>query len=398
VVALYLYAAVVLSQQFPIQIRHRVKVSVTSCALYLIAVLLSPLLAATIAGLAKLTAELITRKQRGAYPSDIATQVGRSTVAVLLASLVGHLDPFGSAVPSLPLAGAAVVLWMCDVLTAPLLFTPATGEPPIQIIRSLMRQGGGPEAVQYAMGILVAVAAKSDPLFLVILVLPTALVYSAFKRVCEMDDSTRRMLERMADTVDLRDPYTGGHSRRVTELTKRILHAMEVRGPEAEMIVSAARLHDIGKIGMPDSVLKKQGGLTEAEWSLIEGHPDAGADLLYRYPGFERGSSMVRHHHERWDGAGYPQRLRGTEIPFGARVIAVADSFDAMTSDRPYRPGMSTERAAEILRDGRNHQWDPAIVDAFLCTIAPTLEEYPVAALRIIPESPGVRRSEVPAL
>src|SRR6202030_1243746 len=98
----------------------------------------------------------------------------------------------------------------------------------------------------------------------------------------------------------------------------------------------------------------------------MEAHPVHGANLLKRYPDFARGTAIVRHHHERWDGGGYPDRLSGLNIPFGARVIAVADSFDAMTSDRPYRSGMRVQRATEILLEGRGTQWEATIVDAML--------------------------------
>jgi HD-GYP domain-containing protein (c-di-GMP phosphodiesterase class II) len=152
----------------------------------------------------------------------------------------------------------------------------------------------------------------------------------------------------------------------VTELTRGILEELQVGGPEAALIVLAARIHDIGKIGVPDEVLKKAGPLTPAEWEIMREHPVLGADLLSRYPGFERGVEIVRHHHERWDGGGYPDRLKGTAIPFGARVVAVADAYDAMTGHRPYRPGMAPHVAREILAGGRGVQWDSPIVDAFL--------------------------------
>jgi HD-GYP domain-containing protein (c-di-GMP phosphodiesterase class II) len=110
----------------------------------------------------------------------------------------------------------------------------------------------------------------------------------------------------------------------------------------------------------------------------MDSHPARGAELLARYSDFARGMDIVRHHHERWDGHGYPDRLKGLDIPFGARVIAVADSFDAMTSDRPYRIGMPTDKAVQILREGCGHQWEPAIVDAFLNYLE---REHPQARL-----------------
>jgi putative two-component system response regulator len=199
-----------------------------------------------------------------------------------------------------------------------------------------------------------------------------------------MHDGTQKMLESMADTVDLRDPYTGGHSRQVTELVEGILAQLNKEGPEVRLIITSARLHDIGKISVPDAVLHKPGKLTDEEWAIMAAHPEVGADFLARHPGSRRGVDIVRHHHEAWDGSGYPHKLRATQIPFGARVIAVADSFDAMTSDRPYRPGMSVSTAVAILRAGRGLQWDPKIVDAFVRSIADRLKSDAGPRLRIV--------------
>ncbi len=175
----------------------------------------------------------------------------------------------------------------------------------------------------------------------------------------------------MADAVDLRDAYTGGHSRRVTDYSAAILRELGLHGPEVDLILAAARVHDIGKIGLPDAILHKPGRLTDEERAAMELHPLHGEALLTRYRDFARGVAIVRHHHESWDGAGYPDGLARTDIPFGARVVAVADSFDAMTSDRPYRKGMPVEKAAAILREGRGTQWDAALVDALLRALAP---------------------------
>jgi putative nucleotidyltransferase with HDIG domain len=174
----------------------------------------------------------------------------------------------------------------------------------------------------------------------------------------------------MADAVDLRDPYTGGHSRRVTAVCEAILQELALTGPDADLIVMSARVHDIGKIGIPDGIVNKPGPLTPDERAIMETHAARGAELVAQYRDFARGVEIIRHHHERWDGQGYPDRKAGYAIPLGARVLAVADSFDAMTSDRPYRRGMTAARAIEILREGAGSQWDPQIVDAFLrCSV-----------------------------
>jgi HD-GYP domain-containing protein (c-di-GMP phosphodiesterase class II) len=262
------------------------------------------------------------------------------------------------------------------MLTAALLFAPLrTSRRFARLIAAMMRDGGPVEAGQYLVALLGAVVSAPGLWALLLLVPPAALLYKITKHTKEMQDGTRQLLERMADTVDLRDPYTGGHSRRVAELCAGILRALPLRGPEATLIISAARVHDIGKVGIPDAVLLKDGRLTDEESAIMRTHPVRGADLLAQYPDFARGADIVRHHHERWDGKGYPDGLDGTDIPLGARVIAVADSFDAMTTDRPYRAGIPVQGAAAILREGSGTEWEPVIVQAFLRSIADRLEE-----------------------
>ena len=253
-----------------------------------------------------------------------------------------------------------------------------SGTPPRRVIAILLREVSLPEGAQYVLGILAALAAAQQTWSLVLWILPICIVYRSFKHAKEMHDGTSKLLESMADAVDLRDPYTGGHSRRVTEYSLRILHEMSVIGPEVDLIRSAARVHDIGKIGIPDQILNKPGRLTPEEKGIMDSHPARGAELLARYTDFARGMNIVRHHHERWDGQGYPDGLKGLDIPFGARVIAVADSFDAMTSDRPYRTGIPIDKAAQILREGRGHQWESIVIDAFLLYLE---QEHPQAVL-----------------
>jgi HD-GYP domain-containing protein (c-di-GMP phosphodiesterase class II) len=139
-------------------------------------------------------------------------------------------------------------------------------------------------------------------------------------------------------------------------------------GKEARIIRSAARLHDIGKLYIPRYLLFKKDALTEKEWAIIMQHPEIGASMLEGHPHCycKEIAPLVRYHHERWDGAGYPARLRGAEIPLGARIIAVADSYDAITSQRPYCPARSHEEAMEILRRGTGSQWDPAAVSSIM--------------------------------
>lgn len=377
--------------KFPIHVERSQKVEMVTISLFLMAALLpSPPLAASAAGIGILAGELMVRKERGNYMSDVATATCRWMLAVLAGSTFYHASGGHGA---FSLFGTAVVIWVCDILSIPLLMAPITGHRPLRFMLSNVRTSGLMEGVQYLLGMLGALAASVEIWALGLLVPPTILVYMALKNVKEVRSNTRLILESMADTVDLRDPYTGGHSQRVADMTARILRTMNLHGPEVDLVVSAARVHDIGKIGIPDAVLNKPGRLTPEEEAIMRTHPDHGAGLLKRYPDFVRGVDIVRHHHEAWDGSCYPQGLKGASIPFGARVIAVADSFDAMTSDRPYRKAMPIQKAASILSEGRWKQWDGVIVDAFLETIAEELERTPAPApaAQIQPSTPLVQ-------
>jgi HD-GYP domain-containing protein (c-di-GMP phosphodiesterase class II) len=181
----------------------------------------------------------------------------------------------------------------------------------------------------------------------------------------------------MANTVDLRDVCTGGHSKQVMDLVHQLLAKLNISGPEATLIEISASLHDIGKIGIPDRILLKSGTLSPEERAIMQTHSQKGAELISQYKDFVRGAAMamILHHHERWDGKGYPSGLKEYEIPFGSRVIAVADSFEAMTSDRPYRKALSIHQAIQILLEGRGKQWDPIIVNAFVDLVIKQMDE-----------------------
>jgi len=373
--AIGLAFAIVQAYRFPLMLGSKATMTVTGIPIYLTVVLLPPALAGAAVGLGTLGGELVGCRICNNPLRHIVTHAARLGLVAVLASSVAHLglghSPLLSAVT---LVGAGATLWLGDFLTILLVLAPLTGRPPHMLFMTLVRTAGAQEAMQYVMGLLGTLAVLQQIWVMPLLLFPTGLVFRALKSAYEKQQDTRQFLEGMADTVDLRDPYTGGHSRRVAELSKGLLREMSKHGAEAALIVSMARIHDIGKVAVTDHILNKPGRLTDEERSVMETHSDRGADLLSRYRDFAAGVAIVRHHHESWDGTGYPHRLAGTNIPFGSRVIAVADSYDAMTTDRPYRAGMPPRRAASILRDGRGIQWDASVVDAFLRTIAGRLE------------------------
>jgi putative nucleotidyltransferase with HDIG domain len=169
----------------------------------------------------------------------------------------------------------------------------------------------------------------------------------------------------LANALDARDPYTSGHSRRVSQLACATAAALDLNCDDVERIRIGALLHDIGKIGVADSVLQKPGRLTDEEFDLIKQHPVIGRRILEGVQGLAPFLEAVELHHENWDGSGYPMGQSGEETPVDARIIHVSDAYDAMTSDRPYRRGLAHDRAISILREYSGTQFDPRIVEIF---------------------------------
>jgi HD-GYP domain-containing protein (c-di-GMP phosphodiesterase class II) len=169
------------------------------------------------------------------------------------------------------------------------------------------------------------------------------------------------LVECLVETIEIKDHYTSGHSQRVGDMSYMLAKSMGIRGSKLEQIHIAAHLHDIGKIGVPDSILNKSGSLSEAEFDYIKKHPEKGYDILVHSKALKPLANLVLCHHERWDGRGYPRGISGEDIPVGARIIAVCDSIDAMLSDRPYRKGMSAEKCRKELEMGKGNRYDEKI-------------------------------------
>jgi HD-GYP domain-containing protein (c-di-GMP phosphodiesterase class II) len=167
-------------------------------------------------------------------------------------------------------------------------------------------------------------------------------------------------------TIELKDIYTAGHSRRVADLAGLVARALKFDAESYDYLHIAGHLHDIGKVGIPDGILLKTGPLTAAEFSVMQHHAAIGSDVFAGIQGFGRMSEIIRHHHERFDGKGYPDGVKGDMISLEASILAIADSFDAMTTSRSYRVGMGVSRALEEVTQGRMHQFHPDAADAFL--------------------------------
>nr|MCR5097051.1 HD-GYP domain-containing protein [Erysipelotrichaceae bacterium] len=172
--------------------------------------------------------------------------------------------------------------------------------------------------------------------------------------------------ETFTNFIDAKDPYTNGHSKRVAKYTRMIAKEMGYEGEELDRIYYVALLHDCGKIGVPDNILGKPGKLTDEEFQIIKSHTVRGGDILQSFKSLEDVDEGARFHHERYDGRGYPEGRAGEDIPFIARMICVADSFDAMNTNRVYRNKLTKEKVIEEIETNKGKQFDPKVADVML--------------------------------
>lgn len=249
-----------------------------------------------------------------------------------------------------------------------------------------------------------------DPAILAIVVPLIAISYATFRTTLgRLDDANRHLsevnalhlstIETLAMAIDAKDQVTHGHIRRVQRFAVGLAKALGMTDErQVRAIEAAALLHDMGKLAIPEFILNKPGKLSTSEFAVMKTHAAVGADLLssirFPYPVVP----IVRHHHENWDGTGYPDGIKGTDIPIGARILSVVDCFDALTSDRPYRPALSTEQALEILTQRRGRMYDPLVVDTFVhehATLSLVVEprQLPAAILANQVERPAVSDS-----
>lgn len=183
---------------------------------------------------------------------------------------------------------------------------------------------------------------------------------------CEITHENHELVECITSALDARDPYTGDHSRRVSDMACFLCRKMKMTESEVQEIHIAGHLHDIGKIGVPDRVLLKEGRLNDEEWQLMKKHPQLGAEIMSKSEHFTRIAAILLHHHERWDGKGYPFGAKDEEIPIGARVIAICDSIDAMASKRSYRNALPLEVVRKEIQKNIGIMYDPEIAQLAL--------------------------------
>jgi HD-GYP domain-containing protein (c-di-GMP phosphodiesterase class II) len=344
-------------------------VSVSAAFCFAAGLTAGPLLGGLVGALAYAIDGIIARRQP---IKTIVNSAGMGLSTIVSGALYFELaDPerttIGSYQNLLAAVLAAAVYTLINTGSLALIVAPVMGVSPVQMWR-INTAGLHVELLTVAtLGSLIPVLISENPLSIVLLVVPLMLgPQRAFKGIKQAHHETRVAMEGLANALERRDAYTYRHSIRVTEHVRTILGAMpQIPRLTAEAIIAAAQVHDLGKVGSRDGSLKKPGELSAEERQEIEQHAAIGADIVGRLEAYKHSVDTIRHHHERWDGTGYPDGLEGERIPLGARIIAVADAFDAMTSDRVYRAALPVDMAFAELAKGRGTQFDPQIVDLF---------------------------------
>lgn len=383
VIAAILLVMASAAQVWPLHLSTKMKFTVDDLPTFTAALVLSPFDAMLLAGASTIIG-LRFRNARMRWYNRVFNAAA-STLGVA-AAVVAYRAFRGPTPPELSASVAIVAAGMAKYLTQSALVDLAVAlqlkRRPLERWWELHRRDLPYEASLYLLGALAAISAGDDPAALLLFAIPMLAMLVAMRETARVREQTRAAILELADLIDLRDPYTHGHSQRVAMLAERLARRMKLEATQVALIRDAARVHDIGKIGTNDMVLLKQGPLNEAERAEMQRHAEIGHRLLRHIPEFFEGAELVLSHHERHDGGGYPRGLKGDELPIEVSVIAVADSYDAMTTDRPYRKGMPWESVRAELVKGRGTQWRERAVDAFLEMLEEERARSPELSLR----------------
>ena len=375
-------AAGVLALRFPLHVSLSNKVSVASAVFFATVLLMPAWQAAAVVAVVSLvdvavtvTRRVVVRRERpplASVSSLLLFNAGQGFLSTLGGALVlgaAHVSMrtgVASAHAVYSMAAAAAVMSLTNMLLVSTAVALATSRSPWSVFAATQRVVLAEFCGLYVLGALLAFAAVNMPWLLSLGILPAVLVYRSLQFRIELRRDTVRAMERMAEEVDSRDPYTYEHSQRVARYARDIARKLGMTAAETELIELAAKVHDVGKIRIPDSILLKPGRLTDSERRVMETHPRLGFEILSQFSEYAKVLELVLTHHERYDGLGYPNRIVARRLLLIAQVIPVADSLDAMTSGRAYRDAHTWEWALGELQRGAGTQWNPQVVAAAL--------------------------------
>jgi len=319
--------------------------------------------AAIVATVSTLIWQLVTRRAW----FKVLTNVALPTTAVVASSTV--LNIVGWRDPAHVVIGTAVMLliyFIADTVPLTLLLASLDGRP-FQVAYVSNYAGVVLELIGIEFfGLIFYLVWDESPWLSVLFVVPTLILRQAYFQVERLRNDSLRALAAVSDVIENRDELTHHHTQSVSTYARRVAERMRLSPDEVWQVTVAGQLHDLGKIAIRDSILFKPGALTDAEMELMRKHCHVGYDILRHFSNLEKVARLVRAHHERYDGQGYPDGIGGPQLPIGAAIVAVADAFDAMRSDRPYRKAMPMGRALDTLKQGLGTQWHPVVGATFI--------------------------------
>lgn len=362
---------------------------------FLSAVLITPNFAAVVPVLISVAfAEIIAKRAPIKASFNVAQHVFAQAMSVCVYLALGGVSLLEGSPPMSAFLAMVAVFFVLNKLAVSTVIAVSTGgDTRAHWLRS-MRASAAYDILAFPLILFFAFAYKEyGPGLSATLALPMLGIRQLYKTNFALQKINEELLQLMVASIEARDPYTSGHSQRVARYARVIARAAGVSGRHADRIFIAALLHDVGKIHEEFApILRKPGKLTDEEFDVMKSHPERGAALVAKVSHFEDLVASVRAHHEAWDGTGYPHQLRGAAIPLGARIIALADTIDAMSTSRPYRPALTAaDVRAEIIRVS-GKQFDPALCTALLDDrqwadmvqeMAVAIGEFPESSMRI---------------
>ena len=355
----------------PLHLSSKLKIDVDDTAMFAAALLFEPFHAMLLGGGAMLVSRVWSQREpwygHAFNIAVVALATGASSAAYGAAAGTSFAD--SKVIEAVLVAG--ITLYAVRTVLVDIVVAMHLRRDPRANWRRLHARALAQTLALYVLGALAALLVEVEPWALVLFVMPVALIYASLSEVSRLRARTRAAVFELADLLDARDPYTHGHSQRVADYAERVALYMRLSPAQVDLIRESGRLHDLGKIGTPLEVLRKPTALAGHELVAMHAHPEYGARILAKLPDFWEGAALVAAHHERRDGRGYPRGLRGDEIPLEVAIVAVADAYDAMATDRPYRPALTWSEIRGELEAGKGTQWDAVVVAAFVETMAP---------------------------
>ncbi len=329
--------------------------------------------------LGSLAAEVLLRWEKlnqglGRFLAHVGFNLSQLVISVTAAGLVfklvgGTPPPYTAWTQLVPLVLAFLTHVVVNTALVAMIIHLTERVRVIYLLRFDLRHLHVQLATLGVLAILMAIVYPLSPWYVLLVGSPLMVVQVSIRSYARLRQQAKEAFERIGRIVGERDPYTGTHSADVAELAVKLAQKLRLPDEVVEQLGAAARVHDLGKIAVPDSILLKPGKLTAEEWKVIKRHPVTSAEILEGLEIYEGIVDIVRHEHEHWDGGGYPDGLAGEKIPLGSRILAVADVWNALITDRPYRPAYTKEEARRILKGMAGKELDPKLVDLFLTIV-----------------------------